>query len=89
MGKYLIGTDIGTSGTKSVMVDLNGKVMASSLVEYQVLTPQALWAEQWPDVWVDATVKTIKAVLAEAKVNPAEVGGDCHQWLVRRNRGTL
>lgn len=73
--KYLIGTDIGTSGAKSVLVDLNGKVMASSLVEYQVLTPQALWAEQWPEVWVDATVKTIKDVLLKSKVNPAAVAG--------------
>lgn len=65
--KYLIGTDIGTSSTKSVLVDLSGKVMASSLLEYEVLTPQALWAEQWPEVWVDATVKTIKDVLIQSK----------------------
>jgi len=73
--KYLIGTDIGTSSTKSVLVDLSGKVMASSLLEYEVLTPQALWAEQWPEVWVDATVKTIKDVLIQSKVNPAAVAG--------------
>lgn len=43
---YLIGTDIGTSGTKSVLMDTSGKLIAQSLVEYDVLTPKPLWAEQ-------------------------------------------
>ena len=50
--KYLIGTDIGTSGTKSILMDTNGKLIAQDLEEYDVLTPKPLWAEQWPDVWV-------------------------------------
>ena len=49
---YLIGTDIGTSGTKSIVMDTNGALLASSLAEYGVTTPRALWAEQWPEVWV-------------------------------------
>ncbi|WP_225353269.1 hypothetical protein [Secundilactobacillus paracollinoides] len=41
--KYLIGTDIGTSGTKSILMDTNGKLLAQDLEEYDVLTPRPLW----------------------------------------------
>lgn len=75
--EFLIGTDIGTSGTKSVIVDLEGKIIATSLTEYGVITPQALWAEQWPEVWVDAVKKTIRNVMLESKVEPAKVAGIC------------
>lgn len=37
---YLIGTDIGTSGTKSIVMDTNGALLASSLAEYGVTTPR-------------------------------------------------
>ena len=56
---YLIGTDIGTSGTKSIVMDTNGALLASSLAEYGVTTPRALWAEQWPEVWVEAVKSTV------------------------------
>lgn len=52
---YLLGTDIGTSGTKTILMDTNGKLIAQDLQEYDVLTPAPLWAEQWPDVWYEAT----------------------------------
>ena len=49
---YLLGTDIGTSGTKTILMDTTGKLIAQDLQEYDVLTPKPLWAEQWPDVWL-------------------------------------
>lgn len=64
--KYLIGTDIGTSGTKSIIMDLKGKLIAQDLEEYDVLTPKPLWAEQWPDIWLNATKESIKKTVAKA-----------------------
>ena len=32
--QYLIGVDLGTSGTKTVLFDVHGKEIASALVEY-------------------------------------------------------
>ena len=74
---YLIGTDIGTSGTKTIIMDTNGNLVASSLEEYDVITPRPLWAEQWPDVWVDAVKATIKDVITRSKVRPEDVKGIC------------
>ena len=53
-GAHVIGVDIGTQSTKAVLVTGAGKIVAQSSRAYQVETPQALWAEQWPDVWLDA-----------------------------------
>lgn len=75
--KYLIGTDIGTSGTKSILMGEDGRLLASSIKEYQVCTPKALWAEQWPDVWVDAVKETIRKVVEKGGIGKEEVAGIC------------
>jgi sugar (pentulose or hexulose) kinase len=63
---YLLGTDIGTSGTKTILMDTKGKLIAQDLQEYDVLTPKPLWAEQWPDVWYKATKASIKNTVEKA-----------------------
>lgn len=68
---YLLGTDIGTSGTKTILMDINGNLIAQDLQEYDVLTPMPLWAEQWPDVWLTAAKTSIKNTVKKANV-PAE-----------------
>ena len=65
--KYLLGTDIGTSGTKTVLMDTQGRLIAQDLEEYDVLTPKPLWAEQWPDVWYEATKASIHSTVEKAK----------------------
>ena len=45
---YLIGADIGTSGTKTVLFDTAGNVVSSATVEYPLYQPQNGWAEQDP-----------------------------------------
>jgi|UniRef100_A0A7V3YHS4 xylulokinase len=72
---YLLGTDIGTNGTKTVMVDEKGNFIADAFVEYDVITPRPSWAEQWPDVWLDAVVKTVARCVEKSKVNPKDIAG--------------
>ena len=72
---YLLGIDIGTSGTKTLLVDQTGKKVASATVEYPLYTPHPLWAEQHPADWWQATVRGVQHVLAEAKINPADIAG--------------
>ncbi len=72
---YLLGTDIGTTGTKTVMVDLNGKLKANSYFEYDVLNPRQGWAEQWPRIWVNAVYSTIKECVEKSGIAPEEVYG--------------
>ena len=73
--KYLIGIDIGTSATKSLLCDFRGRIVASASHAYPVSTPKPGWSEQSPELWWTAAVKTVRALLRTAKVKGADVAG--------------
>lgn len=73
--KYLIGIDIGTSATKTVMFDDKFSVVASSSQEYPMYQPQNGWAEQNPEDWRDAVLKTLGDVVLKSGVNAEDVAG--------------
>jgi len=73
--EYLLGVDIGTSGTKTVLFDSTGTTVASALYEYPMYQPQIGWAEQDPDDWWTATYKTIAEVVHKSGVNPRDIKG--------------
>ncbi|MDR3197345.1 MAG: xylulokinase [Planctomycetaceae bacterium] len=68
-----LGIDIGTSGTKTLAIDANGKILASDIQEYCCFAPKPLWSEQEPDDWWNATVKTVHNVLKKARLKPKDV----------------
>lgn len=70
---YYLGIDIGTSGTKSLLIDESGKVLAEATANYLLSTPKPLWTEQNPEDWWTATKQTIKGVLKKAKIKGSEV----------------
>ena len=72
---YLLGIDIGTSGTKTILIEETGKVVASATDTYPLSTPKPLWAEQDPADWWNATVSTIRTVLLKSGVHASEVKG--------------
>ena len=73
--RYVIGTDVGTSGTKTVLFDEKGKKIASSTVEYPLYQPQNGWAEQNPADWKKAAIQSIAKVIADSSVDPADISG--------------
>ncbi len=75
MSQYLLGIDLGTSGTKTVLFHQDGSVVASATVEYPLSQPENGWAEQAPEDWWNAAVQTISAVLKKSSVNPDDIAG--------------
>ena len=73
--KYLIGIDIGTSATKTVLFDENFGVVASSSQEYPLYQPQNGWAEQKAEDWRDAVLKTIGDVVKTSGVAGGDIAG--------------
>ncbi len=73
--RYLIGIDIGTSATKTILMDEQGKVLAQASMAYPMEQPQNGWAEQNPEDWVRASVETIKKVIADAGIDGNAVKG--------------
>ena len=73
--RYVIGIDLGTSGTKTVLFDENGVTMASALVEYPMYQPQNGWAEQDPEDWWHAARDTIRTVIEKSGVCNRDIVG--------------
>ena len=73
--RYVIGVDIGTSGTKTVLFDEKGNAVSSFLVEYPLYQPKIGWAEQDPEDWWNATYTSINSVIKQSGVNPADIKG--------------
>jgi xylulokinase len=71
----LMGIDLGTSSTKTVLIDPAGRVLGLAAHEYPVDTPRPGWAEQDPETWVAAAVATMAEALAQARAAPDEVAG--------------
>lgn len=71
----VIGVDVGTSGTKAVAINESGKLLASALVEYPLLTPKPGWAEQDPAEWKNAAIAALKELAHAPGVAPNAVKG--------------
>jgi len=72
---YLLGIDVGTSGTKALLIRETGEVVCSATETYPLSIPKPLWAEQDPSDWWRATVSTIRRILKESGADPADILG--------------
>jgi len=70
---YIIGVDLGTSGTKTVLFDESGTVIASHTVEYPMYQPKNGYAEQDPADWREAAFTTIRTVMQKSNVSKDDV----------------
>ncbi len=72
---FFLGIDIGTSTTKSMVIDATGKVLGMGEATYEVAAPQAGWAEQDPEVWWEAAVASSRDALRRVPGQGASVAG--------------
>ena len=68
-----LGIDIGTSATKTLVMNERGTILAEASAAYPLYHPKPLWSEQDPDDWWQATVRTVRNVVKKARVRPADV----------------
>ncbi len=73
--KYLLGIDIGTSGTKTVLFTADGTALASYTGEYPLYQPVNGYAEQEPSDWWKAVCDGTRAVITKSGINPHEIAG--------------
>jgi len=61
---YVLGIDVGTGGTRAVLVDRNGGIASSATCEHvPFASPRTSWAEQDPHDWWRAAGSAIRSVL--------------------------
>ena len=73
MADLLLGIDIGTSATKTIVIDDSGSVVASADAPHQVSMPRPGWSEQEPDWWWRAVCDAVRALLTGAGLEPSSV----------------
>jgi xylulokinase len=71
-----LGIDIGTGGSRALLVDERGAVRAGFTAPHEEMRMQRpLWAEQRPENWWDAALAAIRGVLAQSGVAGKDVKG--------------
>src|SRR5258708_23443454 len=71
----LLGIDVGTGGSRALVIDEAGRVVASATVDHAPFaSPQTGWAEQDPRDWWGATSEAVRAVLLKNEVSAEEIG---------------
>ncbi len=71
----LLGIDVGTTGTKTLLCNDEGDILASTTAEHPSYHPKPGWSEQNPEDWWRGTVESVGQVIREAGVSGREVNG--------------
>jgi xylulokinase len=71
----LLGIDVGTGGSRALVIDEAGRVVASATAEHAPFaSPHTGWAEQDARDWWRASAEAVRAVLSSENVKADEIG---------------
>jgi xylulokinase len=71
---FIMGIDVGTTGTRAIVVRPDGHVVGAATGEHQPMKmARPGWAEQDPEDWWEATVRATRGALAEAGLQGADI----------------
>lgn len=77
MSKYLMGVDIGTTGSKAMIIDTDGNIIGSGYREYPCIYPKLSWVEQSAELVTEKTFEACREAIKNSNissVNIASVG---------------
>src|SRR5512136_1975395 len=71
---YVLGIDVGTGGTRALIIDEKGRVVSSATEEHEPFaSPQIGWAEQQPEDWWRACGIAVHKALAGANLSGDQI----------------
>jgi xylulokinase len=73
MSSFLVGVDIGTTGTKAAIVDADGRLVADAYDELKLHCARPGWVEQYPKDFYRSAIKTIRQTMKKSRINPGDV----------------
>ena len=73
---YWMGIDVGTGGTRALLVDQAGRCQHAFTAPHEDMRMERpLWAEQRPENWWDAAQRAIRGVLDQASATGSDIKG--------------
>ena len=73
MKKYLLGVDVGTTGSKAMILDLEGNIVGSGYGEYPCVYPKPDWVEQDAELLIQETFKACRTAVESSGIDPQEI----------------
>jgi xylulokinase len=71
---YMMGIDVGTTGTRAVIVRPDGHVMGATTADHQPMRmPKPGWAEQDPEDWWQAAILAVRGALEQAQLQGDDI----------------
>lgn len=67
--KYLLGIDVGTTGTKALLFRQDGKLIGQAYRGYPMSNPQVGYSEQSADHWWNAVVETVRELCFSEEIS--------------------
>jgi len=73
--KYILAIDQGTTGSRALLVNREGGLVAGSYREFRQIYPQPGWVEHDPEEIWESVLTCIREVLSQTKINLKEIAG--------------
>lgn len=95
MRACVLGIDVGTGGTRAVVVDERGTILASATEEHESFSsPKIGWAEQSPDDWWRAARIAIRKAISQCGLKKEQIrsigfSGQMHGAVMLDNKGSV
>ena len=92
---YLLGIDVGTGGTRAIVIDEAGRILGSATDEHvPFASPKTGWAEQDPQDWWRASCGAVRGALAKAGISGDAItaigfSGQMHGSVLLDDRGEV
>lgn len=70
MKHQAIGVDIGTTGVKAALIEVDGRLLADATIEHDLHSPRAGWAEEDPRDWIDGAIAALRKLAQSPELDP-------------------
>jgi len=92
---FILGIDVGTGGTRAIVIDGTGRVVSSATEEHQPFaSPQMGWAEQHPEDWWRASCIAVRKAIANSNLSAEDIAcvgfsGQMHGAVMLDEQGSV
>lgn len=73
MAKYVVGVDVGTTGSKAMVIDMKGNILGKGYREYALDYPKTNWVEVGAQFLLNLTFEAVKEAVEDSKVDKSEI----------------